>query len=107
MTESELQHRIREALNSTGRCRVVRNNVGVDTDRGVRYGLGVGSPDLVGILRVGRAFCVEVKRPGKTRSSKQRAWWRAYLAWGGLGGVATSVDEAIDLLDEAEHEARK
>lgn len=102
MTESAILRDIRDALNRTGRCRVVRNNVGVDVDRGTRYGLGNGSPDLVGVLRNGRAFCIEVKAPRGRMRPEQEAWWRAARAWGVTGGVARSVPEALALLAEAE-----
>lgn len=103
MLESAVQAQIRLQLNATGRCRLVRNNVGVNVEAGVRYGLGNGSPDLVGVLRGGRSFCIEVKRSkGGRVSPAQVAWWRAYRAWGGLGGVANSLEEAFRLLDEAE-----
>jgi len=92
---------IRKALNDTGRVRVVRNSVGFDREHKSRYGLGVGSPDLVGALRGGRAFGCEVKTPTGRLSPEQRAWWRAAHAWGIQGGVANSVDQALALLDEA------
>lgn len=100
--ETALTRNIRLAVNRTGRARIVRNNVGVDSTRGVRYGLGNGSPDLCGALRGGRAFCIEVKtRTGRLRP-EQEAWWRSARQWGVLGGVARSVEEALTLLTEAE-----
>ena len=64
MKETPIMHAVRAALTATGRVSIWRNNVGVDTTRGVRYGLGVGSPDLVGLLRPeGRMLGIEVKTP--------------------------------------------
>ena len=93
---------MRQKLNETGRVRLVRNNVGFDPENRVRYGLGNGSPDLVGTLRGGRCFCIETKTPKGRLSADQQAWWRAATRWGVLGGVARSVGEAMQLLEEAE-----
>ncbi len=101
MSETAILRDIREALNATGRVRVVRNNVGFDPEHKVPYGLGRGSADLVGVLRNGRCFCVEVKTPKGRLSREQVAWWRAATSWGIQGGVARSVPEALQLLDEA------
>ena len=103
MRENEIQAKIREALNRTDRVRLVRNSVGFDEIHKVRYGLGNGSPDLIGALRDGRVFAIECKRSAGGRVSlEQAAWWIAARRWGVTGGFARSVDEAMKLLDEAE-----
>jgi hypothetical protein len=86
--ESQIQADIRAALNRDGRCRLLRNSVGFDHEKKVRYGLGVGSPDIIGVLRDG-------------------AWWVAAKKWGVQGGIATSVDEAMGLLEQAESVGRE
>jgi hypothetical protein len=68
----------------------------------VRVGLGVGSPDLVGIVMVHGlpvAFGLEVKRPGKDATPSQRTW-HTYFSRKFSLCVATvhSVDEAVDAL---------
>ena len=100
MRESQIQSSIRSALNRDGRCRVVRFSVGYDEAKRIRYGQ-VGAPDLIGVLRDGHAFCVEVKRQGDRLRPEQQAWWRWAREWGVRGGVATSVEEALALLDAA------
>ena len=40
---------IRIAVGNTGRAVLMRNNVGFCKDMNIAYGLGKGSPDLVGI----------------------------------------------------------
>lgn len=97
---------IRLALNETGRVRVVRNSVGFDPQARVRYGLGVGSADLVGLLRAsGRVFAVEVKTATGRLSPDQRRWLQALRSLGGFACVARSVPDALAALDRAEQGA--
>ena len=98
---SLLTLQIRSVLNATHRVRLIRNNVGfVPLPRPLHFGLGTGSPDLVGVLRSGRCFCIEVKVNDRL-SPEQAAWWRAARSWGIQGGVARSVAEAQALLEAA------
>ncbi len=99
MSETALMLAIREAVCALGHpC--WRNNVGKLQDargRWVTYGLGIGSPDLIGIVRpTGRMLCIEVKVPGKDPEPHQECWHRAARAAGALVIVAHSVEEAID-----------
>lgn len=105
--ETVLTHNIRIAVNRTGRARLVRNNVGVDSVRGVRYGLGVGSPDLVGlIVGSGRAFALEVKTERGKPTKEQLAWLAAFRKAGGHGAIVRSVEDALTELDLAEWSKR-
>lgn len=85
--------------------RVFRNNVGKLKDaRGVwvTYGLGVGSCDLVGIVAPsGRLFAVEVKTEDGKTTPEQEAWIAMINRFGGVAGVARSVDEALAIVDKA------
>lgn len=102
MTESTTMRLIRQAVNLDGRARIVRNNVGFDEGHRVRYGLGVGSADLVGILiGSGRGFALEVKTDTGRISKEQAAWLRAFRRNGGFGAVVRSVTDAIAALDRA------
>lgn len=56
-----------------------------------------GIPDLVGCYR-GRFCGLEVKMPGKGTTTLQRHTLDAILAAGGIAGVVTSVEEALDLV---------
>lgn len=104
--ETVLRDNIKAALNRTLRVRMVVNPVGFDPRARRDYGLGEGSPDLVGTLRCGRTFCVEVKDPKNGRIRRaQAAWWRAARKWGVLGGFARSIEDAIRLLERAEFDA--
>lgn len=104
ITETDVLKRILEALAHEPGVRAARNNVGTLTDlRGipVTYGLGNGSPDVVGIMTFGRAlpiaiaFGVEVKKPGKKAEPHQRAWHAVAKRRGMYVGVATSEEEAV------------
>ncbi len=100
-SESAVQREVRLALSSIG-CVVWRNNVGVDSTRGVRYGLQVGSGDLIGIAPGGRFLSVECKRrTGGRVSDQQRLWLELVRARGGIAIVARSGDEAVTLVTAA------
>jgi hypothetical protein len=109
-SESTAQAEILAALNRLPGVRVARNNVGRLQDRNgtwVAYGLGVGSPDIVGIYTTrvtwareasvmrAIAFGVEVKSAtGRVR--EEQAQWHAAMARRGLPTfVARSADEAV------------
>lgn len=100
MSERHLMDSIRAALCAVEGVRVWRNNVGVDTMRGIRYGLGVGSPDLVGIAW-GRFVGLEVKTPTGRVSKEQTMWLDMVRRFGGVAGVARSVEDAIAIVEEA------
>lgn len=81
----------------------MRNNVGFDRERRVQYGLGVGSPDLIGcLIPSGRMLAVEIKTPTGRVSPEQRAWHDAWRARGVLVWVLRSVDEAVSMLSEVQ-----
>jgi len=124
-SETQLLAAIRDALLATGRCLIFRNNTGKLQDargRWVTFGLGVGSPDLIGILRAcrgkcttpvmdlavgrscdhaGRFLAVEVKLPGKHPEVAQACWHKAARESGALVIVAHSVAEALAGLEGA------
>lgn len=101
--ESSLQKRVMVALALAGAC-VWRNNVGAikKGQRWIRYGLEVGSSDIVGLAPNGRAFFVEIKREKfGLISEAQRRFIEKCRRWGAVAGAVTSVDEALELLAEA------
>lgn len=110
MSESQIQALIRSVLNGTNLVRLVRNAVGKGylsravgdpSPPFVSFGLGVGSPDLIGPLRSGVIFAIEVKTPEGRASKEQLAWWRAARKWGIRGGFARSLDQSARLLYDA------
>lgn len=102
-SETALMLAIRDAMLATGKVQLFRNNTGrMKTGmRWISFGLGIGSPDLVGILRgSGRFIGVEVKLPKLGLEPNQVAWHKAARESGALVYVAHSVEEALAGLDE-------
>lgn len=108
--ESTITRAIRVALCKTGRVRVVPNKIVAlayvkhgDEFFPVGWAGGPeGSPDLWGVLRSGRAFCIETKTAtGRTRD-RQHLWHQAARKWGIFVAVCRSVDDALRALERAE-----
>ena len=99
MTESQLQDRIRLVLGSDPAGCWWRNNCGVAEVRGykIRFGLAVGSADLIGLFR-GRFVAVEVKTPEGRQTQDQRQWQQLVESKQGVYAVVRSEDDARDLL---------
>lgn len=74
----------------------------VDEQRGARTGLGIGVSDLICVVPpLGRFMPIEVKRAGWRESDvseDQKCFLRAARAHGAVGGVAGSVEEALEIL---------
>jgi len=111
--ETRLQNEIEAAIGAAPDLLLLRNSVGrarhVREDDGtiffVPYGLGVGSPDLVGMLRApdGRAvwFCLEVKTADGRVDAEQERCHRVWRDSGAIVEVVRSVDEARAALQRA------
>lgn len=97
--ETALQNAIRVALSSEG-CAVFRRNHGlyytVD-GRPVKIGVD-GEADLSGHTQTGRAWYIEVKKPGESPRKDQQRFLDAMVASGALAGVAHSVEEALMII---------
>lgn len=105
--ESKVLRAIELALGAEPDLLLLRNNVGVAVHadgRRVRYGLGNGSPDLVGMLstRHGHAawFCLEVKAPGGRLSRVQVVRQASWRRFGAFVFVVTDVYQALHALDQ-------
>jgi hypothetical protein len=93
--EKHLQNRIMIEVSLLGHT-VFRNNTGVLKDeRGipVRFGLCVGSSDLIGWTSDGRFLAIEVKMPGKNPSRAQLNFIDAVNDSGGLAFVARNIED--------------
>jgi hypothetical protein len=122
--EAKLQRDIRLALGQHPTARLYRNEVGVSQvhkqchhcggrltrpDAVVRYGLGVGSPDLVGWrtvtvtqemvgTQVAQFVGLEIKTASGRLSKEQGFWQDRIRDAGGLAAVVRSVDDATQAI---------
>ena len=101
-SEGALQDAIRLALAHEPDLVLWRNNVGIAEHRGarVRYGLAVGSADLVGILD-GRFIALEIKTATGRASQEQRQWLTLVRRYGGFAAIVRSVEEAREAISRA------
>lgn len=93
-----------EGLGLEADLRLFRNNVGVAEFYGskVRYGLLVGSSDLIGILAPsGRLISLECKSETGRLTDEQDKWLRMVRRMGGFACVVRSVAEARAALKRA------
>lgn len=112
-TERSLMVRIRAELAAMPGVLVWRNNTGMGTrlnggeiGEAIRFGLAVGSADLVGIVRVrdiGVFAGFEVKLPRyRTRTTpEQKRWLDTVRRFGGIAAVVTSPEEARAVVERA------
>lgn len=105
MQEREIQHAIRLALGLEDGLELMVNTQGMFADeRGNkrRVGLGIGTPDLVGILApTGRIFALEVKSETGRLRPEQKLCRARWLKLGAFVATVRSVDEAKAALARA------
>ncbi len=105
-SEKGLEIRIRVALAAAG-VLIWKHTVEVcyacGTKPTARTGLGTGASDLICVVPPsGRFLGIEVKHPTDGRTSQAQACWLAVVRrFGGITGVARSVEEAMALVAEA------
>lgn len=101
--ESILMRTIQLEASKQG-ARLFRNNVGLgwtgnpcrscqQTMRRLRYGLCVGSSDLIGWTKDGRFVALEIKAGSRT-TQEQAAFLQAVIKALGIGAVCHSIDDA-------------
>lgn len=101
MSETQIMKNIQLAVSKAGH-RVWRNNVGfAKTSNGcdIKFGLCVGSSDLVGIVGdgSGRILCIEVKlNKNKIPTTEQINFINNINKMGGVAFVAWSVEQALE-----------
>ncbi len=114
--ETTIQREIEIRLGAERDLLLLRNSVGearhvAESGRSyfVPYGLGVGSPDLVGILRltsgVGRWFCLEIKTMGGRVEPEQTKCHNVWRTFGAYIEVVRSAKEAYEALERARVES--
>ena len=99
MREQDIQRLIMLALSEAG-CLIWRNNVGVLKNAAgipIKFGLCVGSSDLIGLYR-GRFLAVEIKTPTGKATPEQLRFIEAVKRHGGIAGIARSPADAVALL---------
>lgn len=103
-SEAALMHRIMIAVSTSGAL-VWRNHVGRGRHASGNYvamGLGKGSADIIGLVPPhGRWIAIEVKTKAGIVSPDQQRWLELVRRWGGVTGVARSVEDALALVEEA------
>lgn len=100
MKESDIQRLIMLALSEAG-CLIWRNNTGVLKNAAgipIKFGLCVGSSDLIGLTPAGRFLAVEIKTSKGRATPEQLLFIEAVRARGGIAGIARSPAEALALL---------
>lgn len=115
VSEKHIQREIELALGAEPDLLLFKNSVGrarhVDANGKsfmVPYGLGSGSPDLVGILRtpsgLGVWVCFEVKRPGERLERHQAECHAMWAKFGARVFTVHSVSGAVEALAKARRE---
>ena len=91
--ESDVKRSFDAVLKLTPFLHVWRNNTGASG--AVRYGLGTGSPDYVGVdTGTGRMVCVELKSPTGKLSKAQEVWHAQARLFGAAVIVINTTDKA-------------
>lgn len=107
MTEKQLQSSIIEYLNYSGKCYVWNVNSGsikINTDKGSRFfkGAPTGHSDIQGIHRdSGKFIAIEVKLPKRKKyvTDMQQEFLDKVTMFGGIAGVATTPEEAMQIIE--------
>lgn len=106
--ERELQHEIRLAVGSLPDVCIWRNETGQAKHIGprgrpqhVRYGLCVGSADLIGVGPGGRFLALEIKTETGRVTPEQTMFLDLVRSKGGIAAVVRSVDEALAVIEAA------
>jgi hypothetical protein len=115
-SESPIQREIRLTIGQLPDVVVWRNNVGTAVYgndrpckqcghverkvRRVKYGLQVGSSDLIGVLRPsGRLLAVEVKTATGRASEEQKLFLELVRDCGGAATMSRSPEEALEFVE--------
>lgn len=99
MKEQNVQAACLMALSQAG-CLVWRQDTGAYRAKSgalVRYGLCVGSSDIIGLSPDGRFLAVEVKTDAGRATEAQLRFIEAVRAAGGRAGIARSAADAVSI----------
>jgi hypothetical protein len=109
--ETKIQNLILMALSKAG-CLVFRNEtagawvgkvlhkdtsqVTLTDARMIRFGLAVGSSDIIGISPTGKFLALEVKTSKGRATKEQLRFIKAVNDAGGIAGICRSVEDALE-----------
>jgi hypothetical protein len=112
-SETKIQNLILMALSKAG-CLLFRNEsagawvgkvlhkdanqVTLTDARMIRFGLAVGSADIIGIAPCGRFLAIEIKTSTGRPTKEQLRFIEAVNNAGGIAGIARSVEDALKLI---------
>jgi len=74
------------------------NQVTLTDARMIRFGLAVGSADIIGIAPCGRFLAIEIKTSTGRPTKEQLRFIEAVNNAGGISGIARSVEDALKLI---------
>ena len=74
------------------------NQVTLTDARMIRFGLAVGSADIIGIAPCGRFLAIEIKTSTGRPTKEQLRFIEAVNNAGGIAGIARSVEDALKLI---------
>lgn len=100
MTETDLMNAVMLAVSSYD-CVIFRANVGKVKMADGRYfdtGLPKGHSDLYGVKHNGRVFYIETKMKPRKPTVEQCRFLKRMIEQGAAGGVAYSVEEAMQII---------
>lgn len=66
----------------------------------IKFGLTVGSSDLIGLTPTGRFFAIEVKTPTGKATKDQLNFIEQVRLAGGLAGIARTPDDAMGIIND-------
>jgi hypothetical protein len=100
MTESEIQRGIMDMLLVHPKVIISWvTTTGTVKRRGSFIRMGYpGISDIVGMLKDGRFFAIEVKTPSGVATEAQHDFLNTVALCGGVSGIARSVNEAMEIL---------
>jgi hypothetical protein len=103
MKEMDIMRLVMVALSDNG-CICWRNNTGTLKNAAgipIKFGLCVGSSDVIGVSPDGRFLAVEVKTDKGKATPEQIRFIEAVKRKGGIAGIARSPADAVALLTQS------
>ncbi len=98
MKERDILHAVRLVFGQQPDFVIWRNSTGYD-ERGFRYGLCVGSSDLVGLAPGGLFLAIETKTDKGRASAEQIRFLELVWKMGGVACLTRSAEEARKQVD--------